>query len=694
MLAPMRRPHLLFPLALAFLSACRETPAPAENPPEPPTLESADELSLAPPFEGFSVIQDAEITWKEETLRWPPTPSIGELQAPEGELFLYAITQQDERKERSTIALTIPQAAQRETLEATTEQLHERRISVLFYPPPSARTPDADSEIELLDELDAPSLRLPGVRIPAAVSALYTARHQAHSLVEICFPSALQAPESRGDAVRIGQRCRHWLLAEGRALELDDADQESTRWYPLHEFGTPSAPSFELDQAGQLARRVEVDVPLPGDRSQRIALRLAWPKSGLTIAPAPWPEEANVAQLQAWAESSAYDDEDSAAQAIARILAVRQWGGGLHAQDEDWFAIEAKALEKIAAIVRKAHNDADAWGYLSRLADALDAAGGGTLPRPSATTTLIPAEEELTELGWRGQGYSLDPALPPRWTSAGDAWALDLHTRRNGTLRCTPNRCTKIRAAHSDEDDATNALAQAVTAPTLYHPTRPIAVQAFGGQSGAPAIALTSTAAPHHCDPIAACELATSCETTRASSLDAPSRRAGRVLAWVALRSDVSAAGLGDRCDAARTGSEITPITWLDATRLVVSDEAGLKIVDTQTQAISPVAFDGVEEWVRTTGGFNAQGERYLLRTRSRDAALWIRAVDGSERLVPIVGIRAPEVPASAHSWAIPTPDDSKFAIVWGGVFVGVWPTQAIPSDDTEIDSPGDGEVP
>lgn len=106
--------------------------------------------------------------------------------------------------------------------------------------------------------------------------------------------------------------------------------------------------------------------------------------------------------------------------------------------------------------------------------------------------------------------------------------------------------------------------------------------------------------------------------------------------------------------------------------RLSLPTNRGLRQCDTKRCDRMP-ATNAPAATRGATATTSPQDERYSLHEVAGEIAVWERQGD-ERRLLPFAGLQRRKEPANAPSRVIASPDNTKLAIIWRGVFLGVWP--------------------
>lgn len=660
-------------VAVLHGTACGKKPAP--TPADAPSDVDATAAAVANATATVPVdvpLFDTTPTRKRRvvTPAWPLSDHAYRYTAPPGDIFLAALPLGQDGDERGLVALTIPREAADETLERTLPRLHRKRVTALYIPPEHALKKGEDSELELLEELE----NFPQLPPFPALADSFSIRVEDQRLVSICFPTGLAEGYQKSAEPRVRQHCRSWLVDD--ALHFHDLDDEAgeslLRTFQADKRDAPAVGErFYIGEDGRLRRRVSVSLPTIHNEAPAydIPLEYVAPASS-TPELAVWHETSAALDVQAWAEGplSPPPTLDEAFRTAAQLLALRAYSAGLDKRSLDYLAIEADALQRIAATLVHTYDPWSAWAWLAQLHQRLDDEANGVLPRPSAMLLLVDEANEIKPLRWRGIGYTLHRHTPPHWERVGDTWMLHLQTTR-GVRVCSQSRCERYSPTAIDGQEASPF-------PSLQHPQRPIQALSLWRNERGDEIIFTGTDRAHACDLTDFCNSDGRCTIASKATIERQSKFDGPLIHRQRIPSSPVALSPSCAFDAQTTGAGRLAF-WRD-NGIVISAPENLRQFSPQSEAYNELDPARLTAHERMIAGVDDQGARYYLRALAGELSVW--RVDGeTATLMPLAGLHPVAKPVGDSGWVIPSPDGRLLAVVHGGTVLGVWP---MPSPD------------
>lgn len=704
-------------LTLVSFTACRGGEDPPLRELTAPVIDVA--VPTAPePLRAWAPPSRSERTVRVDA-NWPPPTTLHGIHAPEGEAFLWALPLPSANAETSYLATTVPIGALKASLYDSFSVTQPPTWSLLLYPSHDALAEGEDSDIQRIDELG--HLRLPtraNDSEAADFDSFYVELTQ-DKLIQVCVPSvAPEAPARAG--TKLSNRCEFYLWDPAKSLQPLPLSLQGERSFrpPTTSALETSIEGFSLNEDGTLEAWLRVPLPRREGLPETVELPIAWETSPLQTQT--WSKTQLSQELRSWQGLAPEQAEETQALfAAGRLLALRFIASDVIETKDAYLEFESEALLQIAAITKHHWGLWEAWAWLAQLNELLDQHADQTLARPHASLMLLPEDAEKPSLPWRGEGQLLDRAIPATWQTGASGPLLRM-PRTAGVRYCTPKHCQRSleepNRKESGLGDSAGPLEEPAPPPSLHHPEGRIQLlDCWPADNGVWSLIFSTTERQQRCEPDALC--AATCDSVSYPSLSRLSKFQGPSYARVSLSADrgpkqsrataraTTRASTSNRgmsqtmnfacADASLSVERPQPLFWLDNETLLFSDETGFYQANVAARTWGAFDVQGLSDAQRAVAGVGRDGEHYILRHVAHELSVWRRRGDVLE-LLALPNLRHPSAPQSAHGWALPNPEGSELAVVFGGQLIGVWelsPAPASSADDAAdepVDAAGD----
>lgn len=382
----------------------------------------------------------------------------------------------------------------------------------------------------------------------------------------------------------------------------------------------------------------------------------------------PWNSTRIARELRAWMPAWNSTDIGEAAEAAARLLALRHWRVDPSMDSDSYLPFEAQQLRKIARIANNALPAPDAWRWLVDINARLHTVSD--LPRPNAARMMQPAPNAIPRSPWRGEGQLLERAEPPFWQEHEDQYFLRLVTS-TGVRHCNSHRCTKTLEER---------LPESPPPPSLRH-AQSIDVVGISIEEGTRSILLSSAARQLRCEREEIC--AKRCSEIALSDLQRTGSRRSPSYAQLRGADDSSVLAPMKFCAPNTALRTVHPLFWHSPTALAVATFDGLESWSLHGEGNTPLPIDALSEVQRQSAGISHVRGRYALTVYGGELAVWLIHPGGKTPL-PLEGLSLPSKHLSNIGWAVESPDGRRLAVAYGGQLLGVWELFVGPIADEE----------
>lgn len=697
----------LIALTFASLSACRERTPPTEalRTLDTPTIDAE---TFIPPvaLTAHPTQMPADNAAPQTTVKgqWPPQAQVDELQAPEGESFLWVLPLPMNDGRSSYLAASLSHQELKDSAEASFSTGRSPTWSLLLYPADRSEDTGEDTDVQLIEELSSLRYGRPPAtssqRVETApLAPQFYAQLQGDRLVTVCIPAPIgEGPSARIAATSPRPLCEFYLWNGDGTLQALPHHLEGLRRFeapgPLD--ATTRILDFQWDIEGRLHSWLEVPLPTPLKRdaadapSSTAHLFLEWEPNPLRVVD--WKSTSISKELHQWLGFSSSDQADEqAALAAARLLVLRQFAPDVLEDADAYLAFEAQVLLQIGALLHEAWGSWNAWAWLAQLTYLLDTHADQALPRPQAALLMLDEEDEWPFTGWRGEGQLLDREAPGLWLTSGETNYLRL-PRTAGVRYCSLAHCL-----NQAPDDGNIGPDRAVHLPSLRRPDGKVQLAELNALPQSWELLFTAAQRAQRCEAAERC--AGSCRLVSYATLSRLTKFQGASYArqvFPRTPQATQAAAPTHGATVCGIGTSIIerpqPLFWLDSDSLLVGDVEGLYRLNLPTSTAH--AFEGANltDVQRSIAGFGADGERYILRQIADELSVWVVTTNQPPRLLALPGLKVPERPLSQHGWVLPSAGSRELAVIYGGQLLGVW--QQKPQVEEDSDNHPDTSIP